>query len=286
MKNTPQIVGIRRAAQFSPNHTGTDSAIFSSTVNHLENKGYRVRQITEEEFFHEEHTGESIIFSMVRNYPNVLKLQHLEKAGKTIINSGYGLEQCFRANLTRCLLENKLPHPQSVIVPTTTDDFSFLKLFPTPNVWIKRGDFHTMHKEDVSFCNSENHCREILREYALRGIPLAVISEHLAGDLVKFYAVEGTPFFFWFYPIDEDHIKFETASMQEKTNHYKFNEKDLERLARRSAEVLNIKIYGGDAIISSEGTIRLIDVNDWPSFAPCREKAAPYIAECIINSAK
>ena len=35
-----------------------------------------------------------------------------------------------------------------------------------------------------------------------------------------------------------------------------------------------------------DGSIRIIDFNDWPSFAPCRAAAAPYIAKCVLQSVK
>ena len=46
---------------------------------------------------------------------------------------------------------------------------------------------------------------------------------------------------------------------------------------------MNVPIYGGDCIISSTGEIRIIDFNDWPSFACCREEAGVKIAECIYH---
>lgn len=285
MIKTKKILGVRRAAKFSPNNTGNDSAIFSLTVKELENKGFYVNQITEEEFFHTHDIEEDVIFSMIRNKQNVRRLQQLEKAGKTVINSGFGLENCFRANFTNALIDNGIPYPKTVIVPTNIKDFSFFNEFDNKPLWIKRGDFHTIHKEDVSFCPNNEYAINILKEYALRDIPNAVISEHLTGDLVKFYTVEGTSFFYWFYPLEKNHIKFANVN-HEKTNRYKFDVEELINLAKKSAKVLNIKIYGGDAIISSDGAIHIIDVNDWPSFAPCRNEAAYNIAECIAKSIK
>ena len=64
---------------------------------------------------------------------------------------------------------------------------------------------------------------------------------------------------------------------------------DLERLkdiCRKAAEILDVEIYGGDCIISPEGEIRIIDFNDWPSFAPCRTEAAPHIARAIMAEIK
>ena len=47
--------------------------------------------------------------------------------------------------------------------------------------------------------------------------------------------------------------------------------------------MLHVEVYGGECIVDEEGTIRLIDFNDWPSFAPCREAAAPHIARRIFD---
>ena len=57
-------------------------------------------------------------------------------------------------------------------------------------------------------------------------------------------------------------------------------------ICHRAAEALDVRIYGGDCIVSPEGKIVLIDFNDWPSFAPCRKEAAPHIAKCILSSIK
>jgi hypothetical protein len=45
--------------------------------------------------------------------------------------------------------------------------------------------------------------------------------------------------------------------------------------------VAGLDIFGGDVIVSPEGELTLIDLNDWPSFAPCRERASYAIAEFI-----
>ena len=42
---------------------------------------------------------------------------------------------------------------------------------------------------------------EILQEYFLRGMKRAVISRHIEGEMIKFYGVAGSNFFYWFYPV-------------------------------------------------------------------------------------
>ncbi len=55
--------------------------------------------------------------------------------------------------------------------------------------------------------------------------------------------------------------------------------------AVQSAEALGLYVFGGDAIISAAGDITIIDVNDWPSFAPVRDRAAVAIAELLLRQA-
>ncbi|MDE6321932.1 MAG: hypothetical protein K2L93_06485, partial [Muribaculaceae bacterium] len=65
-----------------------------------------------------------------------------------------------------------------------------------------------------------------------------------------------------------------------------FDEKQLRDICEKSSEVLDVKIYGGDCIVGEAGTVQIIDFNDWPSFAPCRNEAAPHIAKCVYQAIK
>jgi hypothetical protein len=152
--------------------------------------------------------------------------------------------------------------------------------------WIKRGDFHAMHKEDVSYVRHPEEAQEVLQEYFYRGIKRAVINVHLEGDLVKFYGVKGTPFFYWFYPFDMGHSKYGYEVINGKSQGIEFDLKKLKSICQRAAEELNVYIYGGDCIIGTDGDIKIIDFNDWPSFAPCRNEAAPHIAKCVLSIIK
>lgn len=276
-----KIIGIRRGNQYSPNHIGNDAAIFNLTVKYLEEKGCEIQQYSEIEF-QKTKIKADFIFNMARDTKTILKLQQMEKDGAKVINSGFGIENCTREKMTRLILSNHIPHPKSIIL--TTDS----KLPPEAgqlgnHCWIKRGDFHAIHREDVTYARNGDEAENILHEYALRGIPSAVINEHLVGDLVKFYGVEGTDFFHWFYPNDLNHSKFGLEKINGKSSGIPFSESKLKSICSQTAKILDIYIYGGDCVIDSTGNIRIIDFNDWPSFAPCRNQAAPYIAQCIYD---
>lgn len=281
-----KIAGIVRGNCYSPNHVGNDAAVFNETIRHLELAGYEVTTYTEEDVLNRE-VLEPVIFTMARSKEVVEKLKEYENRGAVVVNSGYGISNCTREQMTRLLVDNNIPHPRSIITPTKDHHIAQrLKEEGMDNCWIKRGDFHAIHREDVTYVRHIEEAEGILSEYALRGIPNAVINEHLVGDLVKFYGVAGSDFFYWFYPFNMNHSKFGHEKINGKATGIAFSVEDMHAICERSAQVLKVKIYGGDCIISPEGEIRIIDFNDWPSFAPCRDQAAPHIARCIIESGK
>ncbi len=240
---------------------------------------------SEEQFIADEVT-EPVIVNMCREMKSIHKLQELEQKGALVINSGFGIENCTRERMTRILVGSNIPYPESLIVNTDEGVTATLKKAGFTQCWIKRGDFHAMHKEDVSYVRHPEEAQEVLQEYFLRGIKRAVINRHLVGDLIKFYGVQGTPFFFWFYPFDLGHSKYGHEAINGKSQGLEFDKEKLRAICQNASEVLDVKVYGGDCIISPEGDIRIIDFNDWPSFAPCRQEAAPHIAKCILNEIK
>lgn len=281
-----KIAGIMRAGAYSPNHIGNDAAIFNLVAEQLRKRGYEVNVYSEEQLAAGALRGERIIVDMCREQRSIAILQKMEDDGCLVINSGYGIENCTRERMTRILLGSGIPYPESLIVNTDEAVTAALRDAGMTRAWIKRGDFHAMHKEDVSYVRHPEEAQEVLQEYFLRGIKRAVINRHLVGDLIKFYGVQGTPFFFWFYPFDLGHSKYGHEAINGKSQGLEFDKEKLRAICQNASEVLDVKVYGGDCIISPEGDIRIIDFNDWPSFAPCRQEAAPHIAKCILNEIK
>lgn len=270
------IVAVSRGNEFSPNHVDNDTAIFMATVDCLRSLGHSVAVYPEEEFLREEIKGQYIV-SMARDHRTIAYLHTLEKAGSVIVNSPQGVDNCIRQPMTELLLGAGVPHPVSYIVDTNTP-FAY-RHFP---YWIKRGDAHAMIKEDVVFVETLEEANQALQRLAERGILQAVINEHLVGDLVKFYGVADTDFFYSFYPTEQSHSKFGLEAINGEAKGYPLNVQRLQAIANQAAQTLHTPIYGGDCVVSSTGEIRLIDFNDWPSFARCKELAAPAIAEGIL----
>lgn len=275
-----------RAGAYSPNHIGNDTAIFNATAEELRKRGCLVNVYSEEQFNAQGGIEEDVVMAMCRERESIELLQRMEDKGKLVINSGYGIENCTRERMTRILLGNGIPYPDSLIVNTNENVRPLIEEAGFQSCWIKRGDFHAMHKEDVSYCRHAEEAQEVLQEYFYRGITRAVINVHLVGDLVKFYGIKGSPYFYWFYPFDEGHSKYGWERVNGRSQGIEFNVDDLKHMCNRAATELNVVVYGGDCIVGEDGGIQIIDFNDWPSFAPCRMEAAPHIAKAILNIIK
>ena len=66
-----------------------------------------------------------------------------------------------------------------------------------------------------------------------------------------------------------------------KARGFSFNKEKLKEYCEKASKILNVPIYGGDCVITPKGEIKIIDFNDWPSFARCRDIAVSYIADYI-----
>ncbi len=277
------IAGIQRYSLFSPNHVGNDAAVFSAVAQYLTENGHKVNMYTEQEFLTDSLQGEKHIFTMMRSKAAVRKLQKLQAEGAVAVNSGLGIENCTRERMTTLLLEHQVAHPDSLICNTGESiplDLLEKKFEPC---WVKRADFHAIHREDVTYVRSAEELRDVVAEYALRGIERVVINEHLKGDLIKFYGVAGTNFFYWFYPQEGGHSKFGLEAINGAPHGIPFSLDGLQQLCEDAARVLQVHVYGGDCIVSPDSSIRIIDFNDWPSFAPCRKEASKAIGETILQ---
>ncbi|KAA6348847.1 hypothetical protein EZS27_003734 [termite gut metagenome] len=283
MKTEIQIAGIPRNILFSPNHIGNDAAIFSAVSNLLREAGFQINIYTEQEFL-VKPLQERFVFTMLRSEQAICRLHQFEEAGGRSVNSVKGIENCTRERMTKLLMQHHIPHPDSLIVDVAEAVSTFPSGKRVTSCWVKRGDFHAIHREDVTYVTKLEHLKEVMAEYALRNIQRVVINEHLEGDLVKFYGVAGTDFFHWFYPYNQGHSKFGHETVNGKPEEFPFSVEYLKKNCDAAANALDLVIYGGDCIISVDGSARIIDFNDWPSFAPCREEASHAIASVIIKT--
>lgn len=270
------IAGIMRSGAYSPNHIGNDAAIFNAVTEQLRKRGCRVSVYSEERLAAGDVT-EQVVIDMCREWRSIQALQQMEDAGVTVINSGYGIENCTHGRMTRILRGSGIAFPESLITDTNAAVAADLSRAGYQRCWVKRGDYHSVHKEDCSLVRTAQEAQEVLKEYFLRGIGTAVVTKHLRGRHLKFYGVQGTPFFYH-YPEEDDEECTPIADAQLAGR--------MHELAGQAAEALGVVVYGGDCILAPDGTLTIVDFNDWPSFAPCRQEASVAIAKRVLAAAK
>jgi hypothetical protein len=275
--------GISRASQFSPNMVVNDNAIFTDVARYITEQGHRVNICSETEFA-EHGVEEKHIFTMMRSDEAVSRLQRLEANGAVSVNSAFGIENCHRGKMTGIFQLAGIPAPESMILKTdiAVSADSLPRFFS--RCWVKRADAQPTGKSDVTFVDAPSKLSDTLAQFAQRGVGEVVVNAHLAGDLMKFYGVRGTDFFYHFYPSVATHSKFGLEAINGEQRGIPFREEELRHVCASAADALDVDVYGGDCIVSPDGVIRIIDFNDWPSFSPCRKEAAAAIGRTILKT--
>lgn len=184
-----------------------------------------------------------------------------------IWNSPASIRNCYRKAMSAALSAQPVNYVPFQLLPT--DGSVQPALEPNTSYWLKRSDFHAIADEDVTLAESAEEIQAKLARFRARGVNEVILQKHVQGDIYKFYGVKGG----FFRPI-------RVRSVLEGTTNPNFAQ--LEKMATRSAEILGLMIYGGDAILDAEGNFHLIDLNDWPSFRICRPEAAKAIAELSL----
>ena len=263
---------IQRALCYSPNSEEKDLAVLQEVGSLLEDATI----ISEDDFvnrfstYNQSVSSESVdsanvycqIISMARSTKALECLEQLEQSGIQVLNPSAGVWACQRSNIDKVMRENHLPFP-----PDEGND----------GYWVKRADASAQSKEDVCFCQDWTEVENVKSAFMQRGIINIVIQAHVKGDVVKFYGVEDTDFFRYYYSGDDTETKFGDEERNGKPQYYPFSSSNLQADAEKLACLLQTPIYGGDAIVREDGSYVIIDFNDFPSFSRCREEAAKAI---------
>ena len=249
---------IYRATRFSPNSVEKDRRILEAVAQGVRQSCGQVMMMTEEELVEKGAMPDAdVVFCMARSAE---ALEIIGRSKARIINSPKGIEVCGnRIALTEIMRELDVPQP-----PSNGD----------AGIWLKKGIGTAEVAEDTIFCRNEEEVSEAMARFAERGITAVCRQAHVEGDLVKFYGVAGTDFFYYFYPTDSGRSKFGSEEHNGQAHHYAFPADELKKNVDHLATTIGVPVYGGDAIVKADGSFVIIDFNDWPSFSPCREEAA------------
>lgn len=208
--------------------------------------------------------------SMGRKQDTLNWLGEYERRSIPVVNCTTSVMICNQRTLLMRVLEDE----DGIAVPP---------LIGGNGYWVKRGYGSTESAEDVQYTASRAEADQLCEQLFQRGIMSVDVRAHIVGDVVKFYAVQGTDFFRWYYPEEGGDWKFDNRRYNGSLQHYAFDVEALRVMAARAAEIVQLDVYGGDCIIRPDGQPVLIDLNDWPSFSRCRDEAAQAIAKRIVQ---
>ncbi|HUK21224.1 MAG TPA: hypothetical protein VLV45_06670 [Gemmatimonadales bacterium] len=270
----PDLVAIYRRSSYSPlQHRSNDTAILADTAAELERRGWRVTNTREEDVEEGRLASGTLYLNMCQGSLASAQLMPLEYDGALVVNRPTSVLNCHRHRLVKHMAESRLAFPRTIIQPSSAPPPSSDELRAlSPDgqkIWIKRGDVHAERKEDV-VAALPDQIPDLLREFAARGIAWAALQQHVAGPVVKFYGVTDGRFFRW-YDAESGYGK----------QRPEIDEDRLKALAFDAAAQMGLEIFGGDVAFPRPDRPVLIDINDWPSFAPFREEAARAIAAYI-----
>lgn len=272
------ILAIYRKKEFSPNSEEKDTLILNRIADNLKQEGYNVDSVSEDDFCKKDtNKPYDLVVSMARSEKAIEHLTLLERKGTKVVNSTLAIENCFREKQTKILSQNNIPIPKTIIIDTKDYDLEDFHCFKENYFWIKRGDFQTIEEVDVIRPQALSFIKDILQNYNQRNIKKALICDHIEGDVIKFYGIRNTDFFFYYYP-KEDKFHNKINNLKTKTS---FNKSLFMEDIKKAIELLDLDIYGGDAVIDSDGRHYIIDINDFPSFASCRQEAAEEVKNIV-----
>lgn len=274
------LIGIFRETLHSPDRVFDDYEILRLTAKALRSEGVEIELVRPEGISAGWWKGArpEIAFVMCEQERMLGPLSAWERHGTTLVNSVEAIRNTYRHRMIPLLSASPVRFPRSELVATRApnSETHLRRLFQSSSVqslWIKRGDVHNTQEGDVTLVRSAEEARALLVAFEERGVVRAAFQEHIEGDLVKLYGIgeSGEAWFRWFYHKDQ------------KLKRHPFSEAMLKDAFFCAAKALKLEVFGGDAVVAPDGSVYIIDINAWPSFALFREEASAAIARHILT---
>jgi len=273
------LIGIFRETLHSPDRVFDDFEILRLTAEALAADGVEIELVRPEQispgWWNRLHPETA--FAMCEQERMLEPLSAWERQGTTLVNSVVAIRNTYRHRMIPLLSSTDVRFPRSELVATRSPHVedrlrALFRRADTRSLWIKRGDVHNTQEGDVSLARSAEEAWSLMLAFRSRGVTRSVWQEHIEGDLVKLYGVgeSGEVWFKWFYHQDQ------------KLRGHPFSESELKEAFFSAAKALRLEIFGGDAVVAADGSIYLIDINAWPSFALFRGEASAAIARHIL----
>jgi glutathione synthase/RimK-type ligase-like ATP-grasp enzyme len=248
-----------REPSFSPGRVRDDHAILATVADALRGEQHEVTLVA-----NEEQPGVAlldqveVVLTMQRDLETLRWLEARQNSSVRLINRPKAVRRCRRLKMLNRLRKHGLPVAPFQLVGTAgRSDLTFG--WPTGGVWIKRSDVHCLHQGlDVVHIPTARSLPSALETFRSRNLDEAILQAHSPGLTVKCYAVDAQ--LVGCFP--------EVRSLQSV----------IADVIARISTAFGLDVFGVDLIVGADLDISIVDVNDWPSFAPCRDAAAEMIA--------
>ena len=272
-----RLVALYRSPTYSPQqHRQNDTAILDETVERLAQRGWAVTKVGEADVAAGRLPAADLYVNMCQGAAASERLQRLVPLEALAVNPPASVLNCHRHRLVERMADAGLPFPRTLILPTSEPQAAALIVHLLNGdgrpVWVKRGDVHAETRADVVSAK-EATVTDAIADFARRGVARVALQAHVPGPILKFYAVADGSFFHW-YAADGAPATVPAV-----------NEERLRALVFAAARALSLEVFGGDVAVPEPDAPVLIDINDWPSFAPVRSQAAAAIAAYIDQKA-
>lgn len=278
MRSTgPHAAALYRNPRYSPQrHLTNDRAILDATALALERHGWTVVRADERDVERGAVPEADVYVNMCQGV-KASEVLLCALGGAFAVNAPAAVLGCHRHRLAATLRETRLPFPDTVLRPTVDGAAAppdALVAAGNGHLWVKRGDVHAEGPEDVVATDAAG-LHAAIATFARRGIARVALQAHVPGPVVKFYAVADGRFFRWYFADPSSAIERDAV-----------DETRLQDLAFAAADAVGLRVFGGDVVLRGATEPVLIDLNDWPSFAPVREDAAVAIASYLHDQAR
>jgi hypothetical protein len=282
----PLVAALFRKASYSPHqHRANDTAILERTLAHFERDGWAVTRVDEDALEPrppgragaraiDQLPPAALYLNMCQGTAASEALLALEARGAMLVNRPSSVLGCHRHRLAPRLAERGVRFPPTEIVDLSRAGVAdVVRQSPIVRaaaegapVWIKRGDVHAERDEDV-VCVPPGVVLDALVGFASRAIGRVALQAHVPGAVLKFYGVADGSFF-----------RYYDAAAGPDGPLPNVDEARLRALVFDAAAAVGLDVFGGDVALRAPDDPVLIDLNDWPSFAPFRDDAAAAIA--------
>ncbi|MBI5209509.1 MAG: hypothetical protein HY927_05980 [Elusimicrobia bacterium] len=266
-------LGIARELSNSPGRETDDALILKAVLEQLEGLRIGARFATPEEADALDLADYDMILPMCESYPRLRRLKTLEGTRPIMVNPAGSVLACYRTEMIKVFERiPRLNFPPTELRPVQLHGpFREPSFDMADGLWVKRGDVHNTTTRDVVYARDIAEADAWRLDFERREIPFMALQRHIDGDLIKFYGVGPGQWFTWFYhdPATARRIPFAID--------------ELAAAAKEAAAAVRLEVFGGDAIISPDNVIHVIDINSWPSFARVREEASRQIAWHLSN---